>query len=171
MPRPNRGRDVYAEEHVARRIMQERDARGWTNEGLAQRMTQVGCPLNQSAIYKIEHSRPRRRITVDELAAFSRVFDIPVQRLLIDPDLDVDERVSEALEEWRSLTEESIAFLEAHSRKMTNVRNRLRALVSSSEAAERALRGQLQEMFPDDPAAAEGFIAKILPADDGTAGA
>jgi transcriptional regulator with XRE-family HTH domain len=85
MPRPNRQRDVFAEENLAARITIERERRRWTLESLAARMTAAGCPLPQSAIYKIEQGRPRRRIVVDELVAFSQVFGIPVESLLVDP--------------------------------------------------------------------------------------
>jgi transcriptional regulator with XRE-family HTH domain len=87
MPRPNKPREVLAEEHVARRIVAERDARGWTNDGLAARMTAVGCPMSGSAIFKIEKAQPRRRIVVDELVAFATVFGITVEDMLMPPEV------------------------------------------------------------------------------------
>jgi transcriptional regulator with XRE-family HTH domain len=100
MPRPNPPRDVLAEDHLARRIAAEREARNWTYDGLAKRMTDVGCPMNQSAIYKIEQVTPRRRITVDELVAFSRVFAIPVEQLLLPPEVAVNEEVGLRVLAW-----------------------------------------------------------------------
>lgn len=38
-------------------------------------MTDAGCPIQGSAIYKIEKADPPRRITVDELVAFATVFE------------------------------------------------------------------------------------------------
>ena len=101
MPRPNKPREVYAEGYLADRIVSERETRGWSLEGLAKRMTDAGCAINQSAIYKIEQGRPRRRITVDELVAFSRVFDIALDDLLTDPMLWQARQVAPLLDEWR----------------------------------------------------------------------
>ncbi len=83
MPRPNRERSVLAEENLARRVAFEREARGWTYEGTAKRMTNIGCPIQSTAIYKIEKGQPRRRISVDELVAFAKVFDFPVEEMLM----------------------------------------------------------------------------------------
>ncbi len=101
MPRPNQARDIYAEDHLAARIAMEREKRGWTYEGLAKRMSDVGCPLDQSAIYKIEKASPRRRITVDELVAFSRVFGVAIDDLLLPADLAADRRAIELFTQWR----------------------------------------------------------------------
>lgn len=72
-PRPGR-----AEAMAARRIEWERKrpGRNWSREELARRMTEAGCPLNQSAIQKIEHGVPRRTISLDEALAFAEVFGL-----------------------------------------------------------------------------------------------
>jgi len=85
MPRPNKPRTVDREDALARRIGYERKARGWTYDSLAARMTSAGCPIDQSAIYKIEKAEPRRRITVDELVAFAQVFGYTNVDELLDP--------------------------------------------------------------------------------------
>ena len=87
MPRPNKHREIFAEDHLAQRIAAERDRpdRKWTNDGLAKRMTDAGCPMTGSAIFKIEKGEPRRRIVVDELVTFAKVFAIPMEELLIPP--------------------------------------------------------------------------------------
>lgn len=108
MPPRNVGRSLYSEESVARRVAQERERRGWSYEGLAQRMTDAGCPINQSAIYKIERGTksrtgepgPPRRITVDELVAFSTVFDVPIGDLLLPPDLVAQEEARGLIDAW-----------------------------------------------------------------------
>jgi transcriptional regulator with XRE-family HTH domain len=82
MPRPNRNRTIPAEDVLAVRIAAERSARGWTYEDVAEAMTEAGCPIQASAIYKIEKGEPRRRITVNELAALSAVWMIPMERLV-----------------------------------------------------------------------------------------
>lgn len=100
MPRPNRPRSVLAEEHLARRIAAERDRRGMTNDGLAERMTRAGCPMTGSAIFKIEKGEPRRRIVVDELVAFARVFDVPVTELLVPPEIAARNELAELVVAW-----------------------------------------------------------------------
>lgn len=100
MPRPNRPRSIASEENVARRIAYEREQRGWSYAGLASRMTKVGCAIDQSALYKVENSTPRRRISVDELVALSTVLDIPVDELLVPPEIATDKRALELLENY-----------------------------------------------------------------------
>ena len=82
MSRPNKQRTVGAEDVLASRIATERAARGWSYERIAQEMTAVGCPIQGSAIFKVEKGAPRRRVSVDELVALSRVWAIPVGRLV-----------------------------------------------------------------------------------------
>lgn len=57
MSRPNRKRTIEGESNLAERVAQEREAAGLSYE-------------------KIEKGNPRRRVTVDELLAFSEVFDV-----------------------------------------------------------------------------------------------
>lgn len=83
MPRPNPPRSLQSEDNLAQRIAYEREQRGLTYEGLAQRLTDVGCPIQGSAIYKIEKGMPRRRIVVDELVALGKVFYLEITDLLV----------------------------------------------------------------------------------------
>jgi transcriptional regulator with XRE-family HTH domain len=85
MPRRNLERFLRSEESLARRIGYEREVRGWTYEGLAKRMTDAGCAINASALYKIEKSEPRRRITVDELVALAQVLEVDDLDDLLQP--------------------------------------------------------------------------------------
>jgi transcriptional regulator with XRE-family HTH domain len=80
---------------MARRIQVERETRGWSHTSLAARMTKAGCPMNQSAIWKIENGKPRRRITVDEAVGFGTVFKIPVKDLLVDVDVALGREVDD----------------------------------------------------------------------------
>lgn len=82
MARPNRQRAIGSERALARRIQWERENRGWSYDGLASRMTQVGCPIQPSALYKVEKADPPRRITVDELVALARVMELDINELL-----------------------------------------------------------------------------------------
>lgn len=104
MPRPNRQRAVYAEDHLAQRIANERTERGWTIDGLAKRMTDAGCNMTGSAIFKIEKGEPRRRIVVDELVAFSQVLGIPVDELLMPPETARKAEVLQLVAAWHTAT-------------------------------------------------------------------
>ncbi len=99
MPRPNAARSVQAEENLARRITFEREARGWSYDGTAKRLADAGCPIQASAIFKIEKGQPRRRISVDELVAFARVFEVDVNELLVPVDMVLQEAARGLLEE------------------------------------------------------------------------
>lgn len=57
-------------------------------DGLAQRMAENGCPIPPSAIFKTENvdkDGNRRRIVVDELVAYARVFGVAVEDLVAMP--------------------------------------------------------------------------------------
>lgn len=82
MARPNGPRAVGMEDALAEHIAYERESRDLSYEALAKRMTELGCSIQGSAIYKIEKGNPRRRITVDELVTFARVFELSVEDLL-----------------------------------------------------------------------------------------
>lgn len=100
MPRPNQPRSVHSETNLARRIAHERERLGMSYEGLADRMTKAGCAIQPSAIYKIEKAKPPRRISVDELVAFSAVFGVPVEQLLMPVELAKQEALRELLVDW-----------------------------------------------------------------------
>lgn len=142
MSRPNPGRTVFAEDHVAARITLERERRGWTLEGLAKRMTDAGCPLAASAVYKTEQGQPRRRIVVDELVAFSRVFVIPVDQLLLDPELEADQLLIDKLNAVAAL---AATRDEAEHKLITTVME-VRGLMKGSKRAEATVDRYLMEM-------------------------
>jgi transcriptional regulator with XRE-family HTH domain len=109
MPRPNKPRDVLAESNLAKRIAAERDARGWTNDGLARRMTDAGCAMTGSAIFKIEKGAPPRRIVVDELVAFAKVFGVSVEELLLPPEVAARRELARLVIEWNTSDDEARA--------------------------------------------------------------
>jgi transcriptional regulator with XRE-family HTH domain len=87
MPRPNRGRTLASEANVAERVAYERETRGLSYEALAKRMTEAGCRIASSALFRIEKGNPARHITVDELVAFAKVFGTTEDDLLTSMDL------------------------------------------------------------------------------------
>jgi transcriptional regulator with XRE-family HTH domain len=78
--------ELGREDHLARRLRTEREKRGWSQERLAREMTKAGCPVPQSAVSKIEKSAGRRAISVDEGIALSKVFELPLDELLLPQD-------------------------------------------------------------------------------------
>jgi hypothetical protein len=101
MPRPNPPRVLGSEKTLARRIRWEREGKDWTYEGLASRMAAVGCPIQPSALYKVEKATPPRRITVDEMVALSTVFELSLNELLLPPEVVADRDLRRKLEAWR----------------------------------------------------------------------
>ncbi|MEU4287799.1 helix-turn-helix transcriptional regulator [Kribbella sp. NPDC026596] len=102
MPRPKPARQLESERNLAERIRYERERKGWSYAGLAARLTNAGCAIDQSALYKIEKSDPPRRITVDELVGFAAVFGIAIEDLLLPLEVALDREVRGLLKEWRS---------------------------------------------------------------------
>jgi transcriptional regulator with XRE-family HTH domain len=98
VPRHNKPRSIASEANVAERITYEREGRGLSYEALAKLMTDEGCPLVGSAIYRIEKGDPPRHITVDELVAFANVFDTTVPDLLLPMELVRKESARELVE-------------------------------------------------------------------------
>ena len=147
MSRPNPRRTVFTEDNVAARITIERERRGWTLEGLAKRMTDAGCPIAASAIYKTEQGQPRRRIVVDELVTFSRVFGISVDQLLLDPELEADRRLIDLL---HAVDTFAAARVEAHTKLIAAV-DEARGLVKGSKRAGEVLVKHMDAMV--DPGA------------------
>lgn len=137
MPRPNPNRALVVEEALARRIGEMRVAHGWSYEGLAKRMADAGCPIQPSAIYKIEKADPPRRITVSEVVAFAEVFDEPIEELLsvtesslfqavllshIDGVKAAGERASNALYAYEHEVTALDDFLERHQNELAELR-------------------------------------------------
>ena len=157
MPRPNKPRHVYAEEHLAERIATERQARGWTLEGLAERMSKADCAMSGSAVYKIEQGTPRRRITVDELVAFSRVFGVPVSDLLTDPELLAARQIAPLLDEWRQNLDQIARLYERNSQ----IEGQVKTMAYGSEVATAALEKYWdgRRLSEDGMTYAEWFLA------------
>jgi transcriptional regulator with XRE-family HTH domain len=112
MPPRNPPRSMTGEKNLADRIAFERELRHWSYEALAQRMTEIGCPMNQSAIYKIEKGEPRRRITVDELLAFAQVLELDVQELLAPTSVEGGREQARLWLAWKQAQQEADAALD-----------------------------------------------------------
>ena len=108
MPRPNAMRSIASERALAARIAYERDARGMSYEGLAARMTAIGCAINASAIYKIEKGEPPRRITVDELVALGRVFKLELEELVQPPEVAANKQLLRLLRNMQNAADATL---------------------------------------------------------------
>ena len=118
---------LYSEDNVAARVALEREVRGWSTTELAARMTRLGVPMNQTAVWRIENGAPRRKITLDEALGFARVFELPLEELMSAPleGLDIEGRqlvqaVVEAFYESRDLQtrlEEAVAAVTRYTRE------------------------------------------------------
>jgi transcriptional regulator with XRE-family HTH domain len=73
---------VAAEALLAERLRALREAADLTQGQLAERMTQLGFPMHQTAIAKIE--RGQRPVRLNEVAAFAAALRVPVTDLLAD---------------------------------------------------------------------------------------
>jgi Helix-turn-helix. len=140
LSRPNKPREVYAESYLAARIISERARLGMSLEGLATRMTAAGCAINQSAIYKIEQGQPRRRITVDELVAFSRVFGLPLDDLLTDPVLWRARQIPPLLEEYWQIRVKFAEVVDEYFRRKNEIEGQVKELAEESDIAKSAIR-------------------------------
>ncbi|HEY6595933.1 MAG TPA: helix-turn-helix transcriptional regulator [Asanoa sp.] len=101
MPRPNPPRPLRGEASLARRVAYERQRAGMSMEGLAKRMTDLGCAINQSAIWKIENGNPPRRITYDEALALAEVFHIPLEDLAVPPEVVADQTALQLIDDYQ----------------------------------------------------------------------
>jgi transcriptional regulator with XRE-family HTH domain len=126
---------------MARRIAFERERRGWSTESLAKRMTDAGCPINQSAIWKIENGQPRRKISYDEALAFAQLFELSITELAVAPEIAANDTVRTLLEEHQRL---QLEVFERSMRSAEIVRE-VRRLLADFPDAERVIA----ELFPD----------------------
>lgn len=146
MPRPHQERTLFAERYLRERVALERERQGMTYESLAKRMTDVGCQIQPSALYKVEKGEPPRRVTVDELVALSIVFKIPMAELIIDPSLEIPSR---AVDLWEKMNLQAAIALEAQE-------------VAQAAWSERArLMERYEDLVESNPDAVDG-IFKLL---------
>lgn len=147
MPRPNQPRSVDTEAHVARNIRREREQRGLTYERLAEKMTEAGCPMHGSAVYKIENSDPPRRITVNELVTFARVFGVALEDLLVPVEVAARREMLDAFKQWSALVAKRSAMLRELDEKLDEAAAQMRRAAAASDQAALSLRAELATRF------------------------
>lgn len=92
MPRRSRAPTVAAV--FAQRLREMRDTRGWTQQDLADRMRELGYPMDRASIVKIERLAPEsrgrgakaRKVSIDEVFAFAAALGVLPGALLHPPD-------------------------------------------------------------------------------------
>lgn len=150
MPRPNQPRSIASEQALARRVAHEREARGMSYEGLASRMTGVGCAIQASGLYKIEKADPPRRITVDELVAFSQVFGVPVEQLLWPPEVAVSKELAELMVTWNNARETATRAEDEEQQAWARLTAYMADNPESREAAEPIIRAWVGFYFEEN---------------------
>lgn len=92
------------ERHVAARVQQLCRQRGFTYDGLASRMRKEGFEsFNKDFVSKTFSGK--RKVSVDELAAYSRIFGLPVGELLVPVEVVDDVKVRKLLDAYRAAEE------------------------------------------------------------------
>lgn len=99
MPRPKPQRAIGGEANLAQRIVRELAERGWSPAELARRMTEAGCSIGTSSVYKILDETKPRTISVDEFICLSRVFETTTDDLLTPVEVLDTKRAKELLGE------------------------------------------------------------------------
>jgi transcriptional regulator with XRE-family HTH domain len=79
----NRPQPNTRSQKVVSRIRMMRLARGWSAQHLANVMTEQGHRISRATIAKFECGA-RRLVTIDDLWAFARAFQVPTDQLLDD---------------------------------------------------------------------------------------
>jgi hypothetical protein len=130
-------------------------------------MTRLGCPINASAIYKIEKADPPRRITVDELVGFSRAFEISVEDLLLPPEIASRTELRALFLHWEGARNESGRAAAAEESAWSALREFVDKNPEISSDLETILTGWAEYYFPDHvPQAATYWKWKITDADE-----
>ncbi len=79
--------EVFAEELYA-----HRSRRGWTQQELADRMADLGEPINRSGIARLENGE--RKVSLDEAVAFAIALGVPPYALVVPRQVDREVRVT-----------------------------------------------------------------------------
>ncbi|MEZ0096260.1 helix-turn-helix transcriptional regulator [Streptacidiphilus sp. EB129] len=139
---------LEGEENVAKRIRMERSARQWSTAVLADRMSEAGFPINQSAVWRIESGDPPRRVNLDEAIGFARVFEISLEDLIGPPEAGENAHLQRLLAEY---ADASVA-LRAAREQMGRARVALDAYAEAHPSLAEAMTGMIrtaEDLHPD----------------------
>ncbi|MEU6442500.1 helix-turn-helix transcriptional regulator [Streptomyces sp. NPDC047046] len=141
------------EDHVAARVKIERETRGWSTVKLAEEMAAVGHPINQSAIWRIESGKPRRRVNLDEALGFCKVFDLTMQDLTGPPGELATPRIRQLVSEYVQMTLEYRQLRAAIDRNQMHL-HEIDAELNAYGDKGPEQRGQLDELMQREERAA-----------------
>lgn len=133
--------ETTPEDGLAKRIEQLRTEAGWSYSELSRRMGEVGCPIERSSLQKIEKGSPRRKIGVNELIAFTTVFDKTFAEILLTPSEVARTAYKRDVTNIRST---SLAKIEADRRYEELIERLVEAALDEEWGSEH--RGQLEDM-------------------------
>ncbi len=153
---------LFSEGNLAERVALEREVRGWSTAELAARMTEAGCPMNQSAVWRIENATPRRRINLDEALGFSTVFELPLEELMSPPQEAMDVRGRQLVQEVVDAYRTSRAAQE----RMERAQRAVSVYVDAHPQFEAAVR-EAYLRFLGDPDEAHYLIHRQAPPTEG----
>ncbi|AUH41631.1 helix-turn-helix domain-containing protein [Streptomyces sp. CMB-StM0423] len=154
---PSQGVLLSGEENVAVRIRLEREARGWSTNGLSDRLNDAGFDMNPSAVWRIENRK--RRINLDEAIGFAGVFGIDLRNLVGPPQLAARTRAMELIDDvvdaYRATQRANGAFttardaLDAYLAEHPGIREEADVMVSNAIAEVSA--GQMAKTYGPPP--------------------
>lgn len=126
---------VRVDEAFGANLRYYREASGWSQVELAQRMRDRGFPFHQATIYKLEDSK--RQPKLNEAVALSEVLEVPLEHLISDassPELGRARR--DYMQARRRANEAYVAYRTAE--------RALADALSAQEDAERRWREQIE---------------------------
>lgn len=166
MPRPNPSRSMPFEGYVAANLRRERERRGMTFESLALAMTQAGCPIQPSALHKIEKGDPPRRITVNEMWALSQILKVSVVDLCSPPVGPLPSEVWELVRRAEEILRHSAhlqAELEDLEHHLEVVGQEMQVLLENSQEHRLLLSRWFKEDWADWPELRAVFAQALKP--------
>ncbi|MGP5124281.1 hypothetical protein ACTXJU_15575 [Glutamicibacter ardleyensis] len=132
-----------AEAQASRVVAEMRQARSWSYGDLSKRMLEVaGCNIDRSSLQKIEKGAPPRKISLNELVAFSKVFEAPLSAFL-GVDFDAE----------NELTWSSIDHAERLASVMLRAREEYKAVIEPLQILadnDRAFHDRISERYREN---------------------
>ena len=161
-------RDLFEshERIIGAKVRQLRMERGWSQLDLAQRLDDLGWPLHQTNISKLEAGR--RPIRVAEVDALATAFGIPALALWYLPVAGEPWSIAEMRSQLQRV-DDRIAELDHTMQGFVSQHadyqfERLRLVRAMNDAAKAAERGELGELSPEDAKVlAEGMGSEPQP--------
>jgi transcriptional regulator with XRE-family HTH domain len=136
------------EKILGRKVRQLRLERGWTQEQLAERLNEVGWPMHQTTVAKLEAGA--RPIRIAEADALAIAFGLPIEAMWYMPIADEPWSLAKMKDRLKGI-DDFITTLEEHLRSTLityagEQSERMRLVQAMNEAAKAADRGDLEDL-------------------------